>query len=335
MTLLDHPSKILVTGSAGHLGEALVRTLRAEGHTVVGLDVVDSDTTTVVGSVNDRRCVQQCIRGVSAVLHTATLHKPHVATHTRQAFIDVNISGTLTLLEASVPEAVSAFVFTSTTSVFGDSLAPPKGAPAAWITEDVPLTPKNIYGVTKSAAEDLCLLFHRKFGLPAVVLRTSRFFPEPDDNAESRRAFDDTQLKVIELLYRRVDLHDVVSAHTAAMARAREVGFGKFIISATSPFEQGDVHMLHGNAAAVVRQRIPGFEAVFAAKGWGMLDDIDRVYVNERARTVLGWRPQYDFARAVDDLAGERDPRSPLARTITIKGYHLSDHTDGLYPVES
>ena len=99
--------------------------------------------------------------GVEAVLHAATLHKPHVATHSRQEFVDTNVTGTLNLLEEAAAAGVGAFVFTSTTSVFGDALVPPPGAPAAWITEDVVPVPKNIYGVTKVAAEDLCQLFHR------------------------------------------------------------------------------------------------------------------------------------------------------------------------------
>jgi UDP-glucose 4-epimerase len=327
--------KILVTGSAGHLGRALVRTLRQDGHTVVGLDIAASDETDVIGSITDRRCVQQCMQGVNAVLHTATLHKPHVATHSRQDFVDTNITGTLTLLEEAVAAKIDSFIFTSTTSTFGDALTPPAGSPAAWITEDVPLAPKNIYGVTKSAAEDLCLLFHRNHGLPALILRTSRFFPEADDNAHKRDAFDDRNLKVIELLYRRVDIHDVVSAHAAAMACARRVGFGKFIISATSPFEQQDLALLRGHASAVLRKKIPAFESIFNAKGWAMLEDIDRVYVNEKARAVLGWRPEYDFARAIEDIANHRDPRSPLAQAIGIKGYHQGKYADGLFPVET
>jgi UDP-glucose 4-epimerase len=83
--------KILVTGSAGHLGRALARTLRRDGHTVVGLDIAASDETDVIGSITDRRCVHRCMQGVNAVLHTATLHKPRVATHSRQEFVDTNI----------------------------------------------------------------------------------------------------------------------------------------------------------------------------------------------------------------------------------------------------
>jgi UDP-glucose 4-epimerase len=327
--------KILVTGSAGHLGEALSLTLRREGHTVIGLDIVASSETDVIGSIADRDCVHRCMRGVDAVLHAATLHKPHVATHSRQEFVDTNITGTLTLLEEAVAAKVGAFIFSSTTSTFGDALAPPAGAPAAWITEDVPLAPKNIYGVTKSAAEELCLLFHRKYRLPSLVLRIARFFPEPDDNSDKRRAFDDANLKVIELSYRRVDIQDVVDAHIAAIARASQVGFGKFVISATTPFNQQDLPMLRGNASAVLRRKVPGFEAAFEARGWTMLEDIDRVYVNERARTMLGWAPKYDFARAIGDIANGRDYRSPLARLIRIKGYHQNEHVDGIYPVES
>ena len=173
--------RVLVTGSAGHLGEALVRVLRAGGREVVGLDLLASPFTTTVGSIADRATVRGCLAGVSAVLHPATLHKPHVGSHSRQDFVDTNITGTLTLLQEAVAAGVGNFVFTSTTSAFGRALTPAPGAPAAWITEEVTPVPRNIYGVTKTAAEDLCALIHADHGLPVVILRTSRFFPEPDD----------------------------------------------------------------------------------------------------------------------------------------------------------
>jgi UDP-glucose 4-epimerase len=327
--------KILVTGSAGHLGEALVRTLRHEGHTVVGLDVLASNETDVVGSITEPAIVRHCMQGVNVVMHAATLHKPHVATHSHQAFIDTNVTGTLNLLEAAVDAKVEAYIFTSTTSTFGDALSPPKSSPAAWITEDVPAVPKNIYGVTKVAAEDLCQLFHRNHGMPCIVLRTSRFFPEADDNETQREAYSDRNLKVIELLHRRVDIHDVVTAHQAALANAQRIGFGKFIISATTPFTRADLAPLRGLAAEVLQQTFPHADAIFSAQGWVMPDDIDRVYVNARARDMLGWRPEYDFARALEDVARGEDPRSPLARSIFAKGYHQGEHADGRYPVDA
>src|ERR671920_2312143 len=86
-------------------------------------------------------------------------------------------------------------------------------APAAWIDERVVPVPRNIYGATKTAAEDLCELIHRDHGLPVLILRTSRFFPEADDRDEVRAAYDDANLKVNELLYRRVYLQDGGALH--------------------------------------------------------------------------------------------------------------------------
>jgi nucleoside-diphosphate-sugar epimerase len=314
--------RILITGSSGHLGDALVRVLGEDGHDIVGLDILPSPSTTALGSIADRERVRACMAGVDAVLHAATLHKPHVASHSRQEFVDVNITGTLALLEEAVAAGVGRFVFTSTTSAFGRALTPPPGAPAAWITEDVVPIPRNVYGATKTAAEDLCELVHRDHGLPVLVLRTSRFFPEPDDRDEVRAAYDDANLKVNELLYRRVDLADVVSAHQRALERAPEIGFGRYIVTATTPFARDDLAELAVDAPAVVRRRFPGYEAVYEPRGWRMFDAIERVYVNARAREELGWEPVYDFGRALELLSAGEDPRSPLARAIGAKGYH-------------
>jgi UDP-glucose 4-epimerase len=76
--------KILVTGSAGYLGQALVKVFRQQGHVVTGLDVLASPETDVMASITDRTAVAQQLQGVNAVLHAATLHKPHIATHSRQ-----------------------------------------------------------------------------------------------------------------------------------------------------------------------------------------------------------------------------------------------------------
>jgi len=316
--------RILVTGSAGHLGEALMRTLPGSGHEALGIDVLPSPFTQVVGSIADRGLVRASLRGVDAVLHAATLHKPHVATHARQAFVDVNVIGTLNLLEEAVAAGVRAFVFTSTTSTFGRALVPPPGRPAAWITEDVVPVPKNIYGATKVAAEDLCELVQRDHRLPCIVLRTSRFFPEGDDDPHARSAYDGDNLKVSEFLYRRVDIEDVVDAHLLAMREAPRIGFGRYIVSATTPFTPDDLPELRRDAAAVVRRRVPAFDAAYGGRGWTMVPTIDRVYVNERARRELGWRPRHDFASVVARLRDDPDFRSPLARAVGAKGYHRS-----------
>jgi UDP-glucose 4-epimerase len=325
------PMRVLVTGSSGHLGEALVRVLGAEGIDIIGLDVLASPHTSAVGSIADRAFVRRSMAGVDAVIHAATLHKPHVGSHSRQDFVDTNITGTLNLLEEAVEAGVGAFVFTSTTSAFGRALAPVPGAPAAWIDEDVAPVPRNIYGVTKAAAEDLCELAHRNQGLPCVILRTSRFFPEEDDRDEIRNGYPDMNVKVNELLYRRGDIEDMVGAHRLALERAGEIGFGRYIVSATTPFTRADLAELRADAPAVVRRHFPDYEAIYAERGWSMFPSIDRVYDNTRAREELGWTPHYDFRHALDRLAAGEDPRSDLAVTVGMKGYH--DVPTGVYTV--
>jgi UDP-glucose 4-epimerase len=326
--------RALVTGSSGHFGEALVRTLRKLGHQVEGLDIRDGPFTTRLGSITDRSCVTRSMIGIEVVFHAATLHKPHVATHSRQDFVDTNIIGTLHLLEAAVETGVESFIYTSTTSVFGDALVPAAGSPAAWITEEVRPIPKNIYGVTKAAAEDLCQLFHRNQGLACLVLRTSRFFPEEDDNPAVRAAYSSDNSKANEFLFRRVDLEDVVSAHLLAARHAPAIGFARYIISATTPFTPSDLPALRRDAPSVVRRIVPEYEGEYARRGWSMVPGIDRVYVNQRARSELGWQPRYDFQFVLHRLRTGDQLRSPLAQLVGSKGYHAESFVAGPYPVE-
>ncbi|MBM7066189.1 NAD(P)-dependent oxidoreductase [Actibacterium sp. 188UL27-1] len=326
--------KILVTGSSGHLGEALMRVLSDEGQGVVGLDIKPGPFTDVVGSIADADLVAQVMSGVDAVLHAATLHKPHAATHDRRDFIEVNVGGTQTLLDAAVAANVGAFVFTSTTSAFGAALTPAPGAPAAWIDETVTPVPRNIYGVTKCAAEDLCQLTHRTDGLPVVVLRVSRFFPEQDDNAQMRGAYADANLKATEFLFRRVDIADVVTAHLCALRHAASVGFGKYIISGATPFKPDDTSALAQDAPAVVAQYVPNFLEIYAQLGFRMFPHITRVYDSGKAQADLDWQPHHDFRSVLVQLAAGELIGSDLARKVGAKGYHETVFAEGPYPVE-
>lgn len=324
---------VLVTGSAGHLGEALVRRLRADGRAVKGLDIKSSAHTDIVGSIADEAFVHDAMSGVTHVIHAATLHKPHVATHSKRQFVDTNVGGTVALLEAAVAHSVRSFVFTSTTSAFGAALSPAPGDPAAWIDEDVVPVPKNIYGATKIAAEGMCELVARKEHLPVIVLRTSRFFPEDDDNASVRSEYATLNMQANELLYRRADVEDIVEAHLCALDKAPTLGFGRYIVSAATPFSRDDVVALRRDAAAVVRSLFPQVDALYAARGWKLLPSLDRVYDSARARRDLGWSPKRDFRFVLECLRHGEDFRSELARAIGVKGYHDEVFAEGPYPV--
>ena len=137
-----------------------------------------------MSAVADRPLVQRIFKdhAIEAVIHAGALHKPDIARHPPQAFIDTNVTGTLNLLEAAVAAGHDRFVFTSTTSLMiSEEVRQEVSAAAVWLDETFgPLAPRNIYGLTKLAAEGLCRLFHREHGLACVVLRTARFFPEED-----------------------------------------------------------------------------------------------------------------------------------------------------------
>jgi UDP-glucose 4-epimerase len=326
--------RVLVTGSAGHLGEGIVRTLLDRQHDVVGLDLLHSPFTTYVGSIVDRDFVRTCLRGIDCVIHTATLHKPHIATHSRAAFVETNVAGTLCLLEAALECDIAGFVYSSSTSVFGGALRPADGQPAAWVDEDVRPVPRNIYGVTKKAAEDLCELFFRSKGLSCIILRNARFFPEADDDPDARSQYDDLNLKVNEVLYRRLDLADAVEAHLLAVERAPELGFGRYVVSATSPFERRHLLQLRTDAPGLVRDLFPDYEDLYRQRGWTMSPSIDRVYVNRRAQNELGWKPRFDFRHILDRLQKGDEVFSPLAKTIGSKRYHPQRFAHGPYPVE-
>ena len=306
---------ILLTGSSGWLGQSLAPLLQQQDHTVIGLDPQPSACTRVQGSVADAALVQEVMRDhrVEAVIHAGGLHKPNIATHSLDDFVAANVTGTLNLLEAAVAPGskVTRFIFTSTTSLMisrGIRAGRKGGATrATWITEDLqPLLPRNIYGVTKLAAEHLCRLFHELHGLPVITLRTARFFPEMDDMAHAIEQ-DDANTKTNELLFRRLTVEDAAECHVAALAKAPELGFETFIVCAKTPFQPSDCRQLLHDAPSVVARYFPDYPGIYERLGWTMFQSIDRVYDAGRLQEKLGFVCRTGFQQALDTLAREQD----------------------------
>ncbi|KQS04394.1 oxidoreductase [Sphingomonas sp. Leaf357] len=313
--------RVLLTGSSGWLGRYLAPRLRADGHEVTGLDVAPGADTDIIGSVADRAFVDRVFRecGIEAVVHGGALHKPDIVRFPRQAFIDVNTGGTLNLLEAAVAARASRFVFTSTTSLMiSSAIREARGDRAAWIDEDMaPLEPRNIYGVTKLAAEQICRLIHAEYGLPVIILRTARFFPEDDD---THRDLAGENMKANELLHRRLTVEDAADAHIVALDRATDIGSGTFIVSAPTPFARDDAADLKRDAPSVILRYFPEAADLYARNGWSLPASIDRVYDSGRAERVLGFRCRTGFAEMLDALrSGNRLPVAHDASYVSPK----------------
>ena len=296
--------RILLTGSSGWLGRFLAPMLRSAGHQVTGLDVAPGLDTDIVGTVAERALIDRIFsdRGIEAVIHGGALHKPDILRgYSKQAFVDVNVSGTLNLLEAAVAAGNDRFVFTSTTSLMiSEAIRAERGAHAVWLDESSgPLEPRNIYGVTKLAAEQLCRLMYLEHGLAGIVLRTSRFFPEDDDTHSDPPG---ENLKANEFLHRRLTVEDAARAHVIALERAPALGFGTYVISAPTPFTRDEVDALKRDAATVIARRFPQAPALYARAGWRLPTSIGRVYDSSLAEHVLGFRCTTDFVTILDAM---------------------------------
>ncbi len=291
--------KIVVTGSSGYLGSALVKKLREGLHDVVGIDILASNETTTCCSITDKTLIEKALRGTDVIIHTAALHKPHINAYSKRAFIDVNVIGTQNLLESAIKHKIKSFIYTSTTSVFGHALSPKNNASAIWVNEDLIPIPKNIYGVTKLAAENLCQLAYQEEGLNCIILKTSRFFQKEHDIKQLTPHFSQDNIQTIEYLYRRAHVADIVTAHEKAIEHASEFGFDQFIITATTPFQASDCPDLTLNAPAILEKYYPSYKEIFDKIGWQMLPSLSRVYDNTKARECLEWEPKYNFSEAL------------------------------------
>lgn len=284
--------KILVTGSSGRIGRAIISRLLRH-HDVLGYDQSPASVTQIVADLNHESRLMEAMRGVDAVIHTAALHAPHVPYLSEETFERVNVLGTQSVLRCCLANRVRTLVFTSTTALYG-----PAGTPidrAGWVTEETIPVPRTVYHSTKLKAESLLRVAAENSTLRVTVLRISRCFPEP------------APLMATYRLHRGIDARDVASAHELALLSTEEA-FRTFIISGDTPFCQDDVYELKADASAVIQRRVPELAQDFARRGWPLPESIDRVYLSAAARAQLGWRPRYSYneiLREFDEVSSE------------------------------
>lgn len=166
--------KVLVTGGAGFIGSNIVKFLANEGHQLTVLDDLSSgyrcnltslsSVELIEGDVRNGDLVSRAVRGVETVFHlAASVGNARSINHPIEDS-EVNVIGTLNVLEAARKYGVRKVVYSSSAGIFGELKSLPIG-------EDHPIDPDSPYGASKLAGEKLCLAYAKLYELEAVALR--------------------------------------------------------------------------------------------------------------------------------------------------------------------
>ena len=182
-------SKILVTGGAGFIGSNIAYRLVKERHKVRILDNFSTgkkenlaenwDKIEVIkGDIRDKKLVNKAIKGIDFVFHQAALIYVRESLENPEETHEVNINGTLNLLEAAQKEKVKRFIFASSGgAIYDDSAKLP-------LKESSPILPQSPYGISKLAGEYYCQFFQKVYGLETIILRYFNVFG-PRQNLDS------------------------------------------------------------------------------------------------------------------------------------------------------
>lgn len=166
--------KVLVTGGAGFIGSNLVKQLLQEGNSVTVLDNFMSGFRSnldslpyvhlIEGDVRDKNSVENAMRGNEVVFHLAASVGNQRSLYNPIRDAEINVLGTLNVLEAARKEGVRKIVTSSSAGIFGELKILP-------IKEDHPTEPDSTYGCTKLCEEKLCLAYAKIYSINTVCLR--------------------------------------------------------------------------------------------------------------------------------------------------------------------
>ncbi len=219
--------RIIVTGGSGFLGTHMIRALKSAGHTVKNIDIRpsrDTDVETVLADILDTQVMLREIRDADAVFHLAGLIEAGESVKNPQKFVNVNISGTVSILEAMRENNVKIILFSSSAAIYGEPLNIP-------IMEDDRTIPINPYGMTKLAMEGLISSYVKAHGFTGVALRYFNLYGpeehhEPESHAMPRfikQIYEGSEVTVYghgEHQRDYIHVKDIVTAHLQALEYA-------------------------------------------------------------------------------------------------------------------
>ena len=289
---------ILVTGGAGFIGSHLCEGLLARGYAVRVLDSliygqrewVPAPCEFIQGDIRDMDACAKAAAGMDGVLHCAAMSRSGPSQEQIDVCTGSNITGTQNMLLAARDAGVKRFIYSGSSTYYGNRPPPHR--------EDDPADILNIYGLTKRVGEQYTLLFDQDFNLPSVVLRYFNVYGprQPETGAYAlvlgiflRRAADG---KVLEIhgdgSQRRdfVHVRDVVAANIAALeSKVRGTVFN--VGSGTSLSVKELADMISPDQVHTEGRK---------GDSLATLADISRI------KAALGWAPKVSFVEGLEEL---------------------------------
>lgn len=293
-------ARVLVTGGAGFIGSHLCLRLLHEGHEVRALDnlssgnrsnLADADVDLMVGDLRDPSTAAQAVEDAEIVLHHAAIASVQYSVDHPLDEQEVNVVGTLRLLEAARHAGVRRVVFAASAAAYGTDPTVPK-------REDMPALPVSPYGLSKVAGEHYCRVWSQVYELETVCLRYFNIFGPRQDPASPytgvisifARLMIDGRAPIVhgdgEQSRDFTCVDNVVDANLAAMA---------------SPVAAGEIYNIGTGRGVTVNELVAALNQTLgsdlqAQRGPTRTGDVRESIADiSRARSVLGYEPCVAF----------------------------------------
>ena len=298
--MTDTQKKIIVTGGSGFLGTHLIRALLAEGYAVKNIDLRESKQhPTTIADVRDTERMKEEMRDAVAVFHLASLIEAGESVEHPQKFIDYNIDGTVSVLEAMRENNLNTFLFSSSAAIYGEPLSIP-------IREDDRTIPINPYGMTKLAMEGLLSSYVQAHGFTGVALRYFNLYGpeehhEPETHALPRfikQINEGSEVTVWgsgEHLRDYIHVSDIVDAHLKALEYVLEhpKKYHYFNLSTEQPSSVMDI-IAYAEKALGTKAHVTHFPE--------RPGDPLKLYADaSKAHTELGWKAKISLEAGITE----------------------------------
>ncbi|CCQ51570.1 UDP-glucose 4-epimerase GalE [Crocosphaera watsonii] len=311
----DSKPTILVTGGAGYIGSHAVLSLQKAGYNVIVYDNLSYGhpeivqdvlkVELIVGDTNDRTLLDQIFssRNITAVMHFAAFIAVGESVRDPAIYYQNNVAGTLTLLEAMIAANIKKFVFSSTCAIYGM----PQEIP---MTEKHPNNPLNAYASSKYMVEQILKDFDRAYGLKSVVFR---YFNASGADPSGNLGEDhdpETHLIPLALLtalkkrehlfifgtdYETPDgtaVRDYI--HVNDLASAHVLGLDYIFNGGESEmFNLGNGNGFSVREVIEMAKKVTGVDFLVKETDRRPGDAPILVGSSEKAKSILGWQPQY------------------------------------------